>query len=76
MWLLGLLGFALASALYIGAMIRVGRYRRWRVIVPTALVGSLVFMFVFQKIVYLSLPIGQSPFDAVSLALMRLMGIR
>ena len=40
-WLLGLLGFALASALYIGAMIRVGRYRRWRVIVPTALVGSL-----------------------------------
>ena len=75
-WLLGVLGFALASALYIGAMIRVGRYRRWRVIVPTALVGSLAFMFVFQKIVYLSLPIGRSPFDAVSLALMRLMGIR
>jgi putative tricarboxylic transport membrane protein len=75
-WLLGVLGFALASALYIGAMIRVGRYRRWRVIVPTALVGSLAFMFVFQKIVYLSLPIGQSPFDAISLALMRLMGIR
>jgi putative tricarboxylic transport membrane protein len=75
-WLLGLLGFALASALYIGAMIRVGRYRRWRVIVPTALMGSLVFMFVFQKIVYLSLPIGQPPFDALSLALMRLMAIR
>jgi putative tricarboxylic transport membrane protein len=75
-WLLGVLGFALASALYIGAMIRIGRYRRWRVLVPTALVGSLGFMFVFQKIVYLSLPIGQSPFDAVSLALMRVMGIR
>jgi len=75
-WLLGLLGFALSSALYIGAMIRVGRYRRWRVIVPTALIGSLAFMFVFQKIVYLSLPIGQSPFSAVSLALMRLMSIR
>jgi putative tricarboxylic transport membrane protein len=75
-WLLGVLGFALASALYIGAMIRVGRYRRWRVIVPTALAGSLAFMFMFQKIVYLSLPIGQSPFDALSLALMRLMGIR
>ena len=75
-WLLGVLGFALASALYVGAMIRVGRYRRWRVIVPTALLGSLAFMFVFQKIVYLSLPIGQSPFDALSLALMRLMGIR
>jgi putative tricarboxylic transport membrane protein len=75
-WLLGVLGFALASALYVGAMIRVGRYRRWRVIVPTALLGSLAFMFVFQKIVYLSLPIGQTPFDTVSLTLMRLMGIR
>jgi putative tricarboxylic transport membrane protein len=75
-WLLGLFGFALASVLYIGAMIRVGRYRRWRVIVPTALMGSLVFMFVFQKVVYLSLPIGQPPFAALSLALMRLMGIR
>lgn len=74
--LLGVLGFALASALYIGAMIRVGRYRRWGVIVPTALAGSLVFMFVFQKVVYLSLPIGRSPFNAVSLALMQLLGIR
>ena len=45
-------------------------------IVPTALGGSLVFMFVFQKVVYLSLPIGHSPFAALSLALMRLMGIR
>jgi putative tricarboxylic transport membrane protein len=38
--------------------------------------GSLAFMFVFQKVVYLSLPIGQPPFAALSLALMRLMGIR
>lgn len=73
---LGSLGFALATAIYIAAMIRTGRYTRWRVIVPTAVLGSLAFMFVFQKIVYLSLPIGEPPFAAVSLLLMRLMGIR
>ena len=33
-------------------------------------------MFIFMKVVYLSLPIGIAPFDAVSLALMKLMGIR
>jgi len=74
--LLGTLGFAVDTALYLAAMIRTGRYRRWPVIAAVAVAGSLVFMFVFMKIVYLSLPIGRPPFDAVSLALMQLMGIR
>ncbi len=74
--LLDRLGFALDTALYLAAMIRTGRYRRWGVIVPTAVVGSLVFMFVFMKIVYLSLPIGATPFSSVSLGLMQLMHIR
>jgi putative tricarboxylic transport membrane protein len=75
-YLMPILGFATATVLYLATMIRTGRYARWRVILPTALLGSLVFMFAFMKIVYLSLPIGRAPFDAVSLALMRLMGIR
>lgn len=75
-FLLDKLGFALATALYLAAMIRAGRYTRWRVIVPTALVGSLAFMFVFMKVVYLSLPIGVAPFASVSLGLMQLMHIR
>jgi len=74
--LLGTLGFAVDTAVYLAAMIRTGRYRRWPVIAAVAVAGSLVFMFVFMKIVYLSLPIGRPPFDAVSLALMQLMGIR
>jgi putative tricarboxylic transport membrane protein len=73
--LLPVLGFALGTALYIATMCRVGNYRRWSVIVPTALVGALAFMFVFQRIVYVSLPIGTPPFDAVALGLMRVMGI-
>jgi len=78
LYVLGLptLGFAFATALYIAAMCRVGDYRRWPVILPTAIVGSLAFMFVFQRIVYVSLPLGTPPFDTIALTLMRLMGIR
>jgi putative tricarboxylic transport membrane protein len=54
----------------------VGRYRRVAVVLATSLIGSLVFMFVFMKIVYVSLPLGQAPFSEISFLLMRLMGIR
>jgi len=74
--LLGTLGFFVDTVLYIGALIRTGRYRRWPVIVAVSLGGALFFMFVFMKVVYLSLPIGTPPFEAISLALMQLMGIR
>jgi len=46
------------------------------VIAVVAVGGALVFMFVFMRIVYLSLPIGVPPFAQVSLMLMQLMGIR
>ena len=74
--LLGTFGFFVDTVLYIAALIRTGRYRRWPVITAVAFGGALFFMFVFMKVVYLSLPIGRPPFEAVSLALMRLMGIR
>jgi putative tricarboxylic transport membrane protein len=74
--LLGVLGFALATFIYMAAMMVVGRYRRPGVILVVALAGSLALMFIFMKVVYLSLPIGIAPFDAVSLALMKLMAIR
>ena len=74
--LLSTLGFFIDTVLYIAALIRAGRYRRWPVIIGVALAGALVFMFVFMRIVYLSLPIGEPPFASVSLLLMKLMGIR
>ncbi len=74
--LLSTLGFFVDTVLYIAALIRTGRYRRWPVIAATAVGGALGFMFVFMKIVYLSLPIGTAPFSAVSLMLMRWLGIR
>jgi putative tricarboxylic transport membrane protein len=70
------LGFFLCTFLYLAGFMLVGRYRRIGVVLATSLAGSLVFMFVFMKIVYVSLPLGQAPFSEISFFLMRLMGIR
>ena len=70
-----LLGFFLATVIYLAAFMLVGRYRRYGVIAVTSIVGSLVFVFVFMKVVYVSLPIGVGPFQSVSTALMALLGI-
>ena len=70
------LGFFLCTFLYLAGFMLVGRYRRIGVALATSLAGSLVFMFVFMKIVYVSLPLGQAPFSEISFLLMRLMGIK
>jgi putative tricarboxylic transport membrane protein len=70
------LGFFLCTVIYMALFMWVGRYRRLGVILATSLIGSLAFMFMFMKVVYVSLPLGIEPFAQVSFALMRLMGIR
>jgi hypothetical protein len=70
------LGFFLDTFSFMLAFILLGRYRRIGVAVATSLGGTLAFMYIFMKIVYVSLPIGSPPFSDVSIVLMRLMGIR
>ena len=70
------LGFFLCTALYLGLFMWIGRYRRVGVIVTTSLVGSLAFVFMFMKVVYVSLPLGTGPFAQVSFLLMRVLGIK
>ena len=70
------IGFFLCTLLYLASFMVVGRYRRPGVIAATSLIGALAFVFVFMKIVYVSLPLGQGPFAEVSLTLMKLMGVR
>ncbi len=74
--LIEVLGFFLSTFLYLGLFMWIGRYRRAGVVIATSLAGSLVFMFVFMKIVYVSLPLGHEPFSEISFLLMRLMGIK
>jgi hypothetical protein len=70
------LGFFLCTLGYLAAFMWVGRYRRAGVILATSLVGSLAFMFMFMKVVYVLLPLGVEPFAQVSFFLMRIMGIK
>lgn len=70
------LGFFLCTFAYLAAFAWIGRYRRPLVVLVSSLIGSLLFMFVFMKVVYVSLPLGQEPFSQVTFLLMRLMGIR
>jgi putative tricarboxylic transport membrane protein len=69
------LGFFLATVVYLAAFMAVGRYRNWRVIAATSVLGSLAFVYVFMKIVYVSLPLGAGPFRHVSTGLMSVLGI-
>jgi putative tricarboxylic transport membrane protein len=70
------LGFFVATALYLALFMIAGRYARMRVIAITSLAGSLAFVFVFMKIVYVSLPLGSGPFRAFSTWILAMLGIR
>lgn len=75
-YLIDKLGFFLCTFLFLAAFMYAGRYRRPGVIVATSFLGSLAFVFVFMKVVYVSLPLGVAPFASVSLLLLHLLGIK
>jgi putative tricarboxylic transport membrane protein len=70
------LGFFLSTLAYLAAFMWIGGFRRPIAVPVASLVGSLAFMFVFMKVVYVSLPLGEEPFSQVTFLLMRVMGIR
>lgn len=70
------LGFFIATVAYLIAFIAIGGYRRWGVITAVSVIGSLALMFIFMKLVYVSLPLGVAPFNEVTFVLMRIMGVR
>ena len=70
------LGFFTATVPYIAAFVALGGYRRWGVIAAVSVLGTLLMLFFFMKVVYVSLPLGVGVFQQVTLALMQLLGIR
>jgi putative tricarboxylic transport membrane protein len=68
------LGYILATTLFFIAFVWLGGQRRWYV-APLGLAVSLVFAFVFLKVVYVSLPSGIGVFDQLSVLLYRLIGV-
>lgn len=73
---LPLAGFFVSTALYLALFMVIGRYRRYGIVAATSVVGSLAFMFVFMRIVYVSLPLGVGPFQKLSVAILAVLGVR
>jgi putative tricarboxylic transport membrane protein len=69
-------GFFLTTFAYLAAFMAIGRFRRMGMAVVVSLAGTLLMLYFFMKVAYISLPIGAAPFSAVSLFLMQVMGVR
>jgi putative tricarboxylic transport membrane protein len=69
------LGFFLSTVLFLGGFAWVGGFRRplWTLAIGVA--GSLLTVVLFMRVAYISLPLGVGPFQSLSLALLRLIGV-
>jgi hypothetical protein len=66
-----LLGFALVTALFIAAFMRLCGTRSPAVIAANVGIGTVGLLYLFVKLVYLPLPKGDGPYEALTLALYR-----
>lgn len=69
------LGFMISTVLFLGLFIWLGGQRKWYVPL-VAVVGGLLFSFIFVGVVYVSLPTGVGIFDTITVAVYRLLGIQ
>jgi putative tricarboxylic transport membrane protein len=74
--LLPYLGYAICTFLLLLAIMLLAGYRRQLSAIVISLLGTLAFFFVFQRIAYISLPLGTGVFKDFSTMLMALMGVR
>lgn len=75
-YLMPILGFFVATAIYIASTAAIaGRYRQVVPLLIASLVSPFVLMFVFMRVVYISLPLGQGVFKEFSLVLLRVLGV-
>ena len=69
------IGFFTATAIFLATFPWIGGLRRPAVNLVVGLVGTFALAMVFLKVAYISLPLGEGPFRALSLAFMRLIGV-
>jgi len=69
------IGYPLATAGFIVAFMRLGGGRSPWGLAASAVLGTVGLLYVFLKVVYLPLPKGAGPFEAMTVALYRALGI-
>jgi putative tricarboxylic transport membrane protein len=65
------LGFAIVTALFIAGFMALCGTRSVAALAAGAVLGTVSLLYVFVKLVYLPLPKGDGPFEALTLALYR-----
>jgi len=70
------IGFVISTFLLLLAIMVFAGYDRLLRAIMISGIGALVFFVVFQRVVYVSLPMGAGPFREMTLALMALLGVR
>jgi len=70
--LVTVLGFLIATFAFLVLFMYAGNYRSHATIWLSGLIGTLLLTFLFQKVVYVSLPRGVPPFDRLADTLLAL----
>ena len=69
------IGFPLATLIFLVAFSYVGGYRHMPSLLAVAFGTTLALLYIFVYLVYISLPLGVAPFLDMNVALYRLLGI-
>jgi len=69
------LGFFVTTALFLAVFPWFGGFRRPVLSGVVGLVGSFVLVVMFMRVAYVSLPLGEGPFLALSIRLLALIGV-
>lgn len=70
-----IIGFSIATALYLASIMILGRYRNKLVIISCSFLGSFILLIIFSKIVYISLPTGIGVLGEFTFLLYKLLGV-
>jgi putative tricarboxylic transport membrane protein len=70
-----LLGFPLATAAFIACFMALAGARTAGKIAGGAVIGTIGLLYLFVRVVYLPLPKGDGPFEALTVGLYRALGI-
>jgi hypothetical protein len=68
-------GFFAGTVLFLAMFSWIGGYRRPVPVTIVAVLGALALLVIFMRVAYVSLPLGVGPFKALSLLLLRLIGV-
>ncbi len=69
------IGFFVATLLFLAAFTWFGGLRRPVLVAIASVAGSLVLVVMFMRVAYISLPLGEGPFKALSIALLAAIGV-